>query len=157
MNRGFPLLLWLTQKGGVAKMGRGFTLLELIVVIVILGIMATLAATQYTKMVEKARGAEARVSLGSIRTNEAAIRLQNNACSATATDASVGVDFPSACATTHYFSYSLTAAAANTFTARATRCTGSGKTPNYTGAAGTLTLTTNFDNGQDGWVVTAPY
>ena len=34
-------------------MKRGFTLLEIIVVIVILGIMATLAATQYTKMVEK--------------------------------------------------------------------------------------------------------
>jgi prepilin-type N-terminal cleavage/methylation domain-containing protein len=145
------------RKRGVDKMSRGFTLLELIIVIVILGIMATLAATQYTKMVEKSRGAEARVALGSIRTNEAAMRLQNSACSSTATDAGVGVDFPSACTTTHYFSYSLIAAASNTFTARATRCTGSGKTPNYTGTAGTLTLTTNFDNGQDSWTATSPY
>ena len=138
-------------------MKKGFTLLELIVVIVILGIMATLAATQYTKMVEKSRGAEARMALGSIRTNEAAVRLQNGLCSSTATDAGVGVDFPSACTGTHYFAYSLAGAALNSFTALGTRCTGAaGKTPGAA-TAGTMTLTTNFDNGMDSWTVTSPY
>ncbi len=137
-------------------MKRGFTLLEIIVVIVILGIMATLAATQYTKMVEKARGAEARTILGSVRTNQAAMRLQGGACSSTIGDAGIGVDFPSACASTHYFSYNIAAVSGNMFTATATRCTVSGKVPNYT-AAQTITLITNFDNGGDTWTLTAPY
>jgi len=39
---------------------KGFTLLELIVVIIILGILASLGFSQYIKMVEKGRSAEAR-------------------------------------------------------------------------------------------------
>ena len=137
-------------------MKRGFTLLEIIVVIVILGIMATLAATQYTKMVEKARGAEARTILGSIRTNEAAMKLQGGACSSTLGDAGIGVDFPSACASTHYFTYSIAGVSAGLFTGVATRCTISGKVPNYS-TGQTITLITNFDNGGDTWSLTAPY
>lgn len=136
-------------------MRKGFTLLELIVVIVILGIMSTLAATQYTKMVEKSRGAEARIMLGSIRTNEAALRLQNGACSSTAADVGISTDFPSTCTSTHYFSYGLAGASGNTFTATASRCTEDGKSPQ--GSTGSITLTTNFDNGSDVWTVTAPY
>jgi prepilin-type N-terminal cleavage/methylation domain-containing protein len=145
----------LEGRGGIDKM-KGFTLLEIIVVIVILGIMATLAATQYTKMVEKARGAEARIIMGSIRTNEAATRLQNGLCSSDETTVGVGYDYPSTCAATHYFSYDIVAAATNTFTAKATRCTAAGKNPNYTSAQ-TIILTTNFDNGWDSWTLTAPY
>lgn len=137
-------------------MKRGFTLLELIVVIVILGVMATLAVTQYSKMVEKSRGAEARTALGAIRTNEAAYMQQKASCSATNADAGIGVDFPSACTTTHYFSYGGLEASANTFTAVATRCTSGGKNPDYS-SAGTVTLTTNFDNGADTWTVSSTY
>ena len=138
-------------------MKRGFTLLEIIVVIVILGIMATLAATQYTKMVEKSRGAEARTIMGSMRTNEAATRLQSGMVSSVLGDAGVGVDFPSACSSTFYFTYSLTATgSSNLFTAVATRCTVSGKTPNA-GTAATISLLTNFDNGFDSWTLNAPY
>ncbi len=145
----------LDRRGDIDKM-KGFTLLEIIVVIVILGIMATLAATQYTKMVEKARGAEARIIMGSIRTNEAAVKLQIGAC--TTDDASVGVgsDYPSSCSSTHYFSYDVPSTVGNMFTAKATRCTVSGKIPNYS-AAQTITLVTNFDNGSDTWTLTAPY
>lgn len=137
-------------------MKRGFTLLELIVVIVILGIMATLATTQYTRMVEKSRGAEARIALGAIRTMETALKLQNGSCSSNDTEVGVGSDIPSVCTATHYFSYDVTGAASNTFTARATRCTSAGKSPNYS-SAGTITLTTNFDNGYDNWATIAPY
>lgn len=137
-------------------MKRGFTLLELIIVIVILGIMATLAINQYTKMVEKSRGAEARIIIGSIRTYESATRVQYNSCSSLADQVGIGSDFPSACATTHYFSYNITGVSGNTFTAVATRCTTSSKTPNAT-VAGTVSLVTNFDNGLDNWVTTNSY
>ena len=39
---------------------RGFTLLELIMVIIIIGILATLGFAQYGAMIEKSRGGEAR-------------------------------------------------------------------------------------------------
>jgi prepilin-type N-terminal cleavage/methylation domain-containing protein len=136
---------------------KGFTLLEIIVVIVILGIMSTLAATQYTKMVEKSRGAEARVIMGSIRTNEAVMRIQSGACSSSIVDVGIGSDYPSACSSTHYFAYNIFATGTNSvFTAVATRCTTGGKIPNYT-TAGTITLLTNFDNGADTWTLQAPY
>jgi type IV pilus assembly protein PilA len=137
-------------------MKRGFTLLEIIVVIVILGILATLAVTQYAKMVEKSRGAEARTILGNIRTNQAAVRQQSGACSSADNDVGIGADFPSVCASTHYFAYDLAGVSGNTFTAIATRCTTAGKVPNAT-SAGVITLLTNFDNGADTWTLGAPY
>lgn len=98
--------------------------------------------------------------MGSIRTNEAATRLQTGACSSVEAVVGIGTgagsDYPSACASTHYFTYDLTTASANTFSVVATRCTTGGKTPNYTSAQ-TITLNTNFDNGYDAWVLTAPY
>lgn len=47
---------------------RGFTLLELIIVIIIIGILATLGFSQYTRLVERGRTAEPRSILGQIRT-----------------------------------------------------------------------------------------
>ncbi len=104
-------------------MKKGFTLLELIVVIVILGILATLGFTQYTKMVEKGRTAEARTMLGQIRSAQVAYYQEYGAYGAAVSN--LPVDAPTACATTHYFLYASTATSST-----ATRCTGGGKTPN---------------------------
>lgn len=106
-------------------MRKGFTLLELIIVIIIVGVLATLGFTQYTKVVEKGRAAEARAILGSLRTAENSYFLENGVY--TATIAELGIDAPAACATTHYFSY---ACAVATGTCTATRCQAGGKTPN---------------------------
>jgi len=125
------------MKGG-RKMKKGFTLLELIVVIIIIGILATLGFTQYTKVIEKGRTAEAKAILGQMRTAQEAYKQENGAY--TATIGNLAVEAPTACVATHYFSYAVPAAAAATFTVRATRCgTGTGKTPGC-GTAYTITL-----------------
>ncbi len=115
-------------------MKKGFTLIELIVVIIIVGILASVGMTQYTKVVEKGRAAEARLILGSLRTAEIAENIENGAYQ---TAANLGVAAPTACAATHYFSYACDAA---TGTCTATRCTAGGKAPQ-----GTLAYTKTVD------------
>jgi len=126
-------------------MRKGFTLLELIVVIIILGILATLGFTQYTKVVEKGRTSEAKAILGTIRSAQTAYNLEKGAYTATITDLSV--EAPAACTVTHYFSYGTTAAVAT-----ATRCTASGKSPN---AASAYTITLTYST--SAWGGTAGY
>jgi type IV pilus assembly protein PilE len=128
----------------------GFTLLELIIVIVILGILATLGFTQYTKIVEKGRSSEAKVILGQLRTAQLAYYMENGAyfyvdgglCS------SLGVEAPNNCSqTTHYFYYQC--GWSNGMIA-AKRCTGAtGKQPGgpseyYINIYPDGTLTTNY-------------
>lgn len=117
-------------------MRKGFTLIELIVVIIIVGILASVGMTQYTKVVEKGRAAEARMILGTLRSAEVAENMETGAY---AVLSGLGVSAPSDCTgTTHFFSY---ACASATGTCTATRCgTGTGKTPGY-GTAYTKTLT----------------
>lgn len=139
----------------------GFTLLELVIIIVILGVLATLGTAQYQKMIERGRGTEARNILGLIRTQAAGHRLQYGSLDGSTgrpvfsnTYAGIGNEEeqnPSVCRPTHYFSYNVNSVtSANSFLATATRCTSGGKTPNAS-AAVNLTLTTNFSNGQDTW------
>lgn len=137
-------------------MRKGFTLLELIIVIIILGVLATLATTQYSRMIEKSRGAEARIILGAIRTNAAAYYMANDDITGVSDDIlGLGSDYPSACTTTHYFSYTLISSGTTNFVAAANRCTSGGKTPN--GTAANVMLTTNFGDGTDTWSYSAPY
>jgi prepilin-type N-terminal cleavage/methylation domain-containing protein len=140
-------------------MKRGFTLLELIIVIIIIGVLATLGIMQYGSMVEKARGAEARSILGQIRTLAAAYRLEHGNTLVGFSNAGAGIGnaaatpglIPNPCAVTHYFSYNISAVAANGFTAVATRCLAGGKTPQGSGVGGSLQLATDFVLGTDVW------
>lgn len=123
-------------------MRKGFTLLELIIVIIIIGVLATLGFTQYTRMVEKGRTAEAKAILGTLRSAEEAYRLEYG--NYTATIGNLAVDAPADCTnTTHYFSYGVTATQAT-----ATRCVTGGKIPQ--GPAGGYTININYSNGTFG-------
>jgi prepilin-type N-terminal cleavage/methylation domain-containing protein len=149
----------LTAQGG--KMKRkfkfaGFTLLELIIVIIILGVLAILGFTQYGKMVERARGAEAKAILGDMRKLAAAYFMEQGTLlnlPLSALNLGPGNDqIPSVCHAAHYFSYQLTSNAGNVEdkTFIATRCTANGKNPQGP-RPGTLTLNTIFDTGVDTW------
>lgn len=108
-------------------MKKGFTLLELIVVIIIIGILATLGFTQYVKIVEKGRTTEAKMILGQIRTANEAYKLEYGTYAGVP---SLAVNVPDSCVSTHYFRYQVDIATATTFIAAARRCTAGGKTPN---------------------------
>ena len=131
---------------------RGFTLIELILVVIVIGILASLGSVQYLKAIEKSRAAEARDILGQIRNAEEGYKLENNAYNASF--ATIGIEgiTSGACDTLHFFRYSvaITAGPPPTFTATATRCTAGGKTPNGTSAY-SITLD------QDGTLMTGGY
>ena len=141
-------------------MKKGFTLLELVVVIIILGVLATLGIQQYARMIEKARGAEAKTIIGTIRTAAAGHNLQQGAVTGFTTAlAGIGTNadqIPSACRVTHYFRYGVSAITATGLTITATRCIAGGKTPNNS-VAGTMTLVTDFTAGTDVWGGTGGY
>ena len=110
-------------------MRRGFTLLELIVVVIILGILATLGFSQYVKMVEKGRTAESKAILGQLRSANAAYFQERGAYATNIAD--LAIDAPTtACQVTHYFSYTMGGTSVGT----AIRCNvaAGGKTPSAT-------------------------
>lgn len=136
-------------------MKRGFTLLEIIIVIIIIGVLATLGFTQYGRMVERSRGAEARAICGDIRKFAMAYYLEQGTLdgfSNTRANIGTGADQipgPAAanCRTSHYFFYAVSAAG-TTIDITATRCTSGGKTPNA-GAASTYTVNSVLSTGVD--------
>ncbi|MCM8779626.1 MAG: type IV pilin-like G/H family protein [Candidatus Omnitrophica bacterium] len=119
-------------------MKKGFTLLELLIVIIIIGVLAVIALTQYRNLSERARMGEAKSVIGSIRTAQRVYHEENGAFATSDINAlSTYITVPPAdCAGTHWFSYVLgnTCPAGSTttdcFSVNATRCSADGKSPN---------------------------
>ncbi|MDD5692846.1 MAG: prepilin-type N-terminal cleavage/methylation domain-containing protein [Candidatus Omnitrophica bacterium] len=114
-------------------MKQGFTLIEMIIVIIIVGVLAAVGMIEYRKVVERSRGAEARMVLGDIRKLAYEYYLENGT-TAGITNAHVNIggsagQFPSPCRSTHYFQYAMTAPSSTSFESHAWRCTANGKSP----------------------------
>ena len=107
---------------------RAFTLIELIIVIVLVGILAAIGITQYSLMVEKSRTAEAKVRIGAMRTLAYQYYLDNGTLTGMQ-NADVGVD--NTCSSTDFYAYWISNGGTWVNLA-ATRCTSGsgGKTPN---------------------------
>jgi type IV pilus assembly protein PilA len=77
----------------------GFTLLELIIVVIVIGILASIALPRYLQVAEKGRIAEAKATLGALR----AAQLRYAAAKGHFTDVFSELDYTTTA--TKYFSY----------------------------------------------------
>lgn len=133
-------------------MKKGFTLLELLIVIIIIGVLAVVALTQYRNLSERARSSEAKTTIGGIRTAEK-IYMEDTSTFATTALTQLGAYITpppeGACLTTNWFVYALgntcpAGGAAPCFSVVATRCTAGGKAPNIA-AGGVYSVTLRED------------
>lgn len=99
---------------------KGFTLMEVLIVIVIMGVLAGLAVPMYKSSVEKSRKAEALAGLGAVRQSELRQFAQNGSYTTNLTLLDYDPNSTEGGQTRH-FSYAITSASATAFVATATR------------------------------------
>ncbi|TAM41778.1 prepilin-type N-terminal cleavage/methylation domain-containing protein [bacterium] len=119
----------------------GFTLIEIIIVIIIVGILAAIGITQYSNVVEKSRLAEAKVHIGAMRQLAYEYYLNNGTLTGI-TSSDIGADFTclsssfglcwsgSGTSTTNFYSYWLGGGTSTWVNLVAGRSIAGGKIPN---------------------------
>lgn len=105
----------------------GFTLIELMIVVAIIGILAAVAIPQYQNFTKKSKSSEAKIALDAIITSQAAFFAEQDAFAATLAALGTPQGTPT------YYNYTLPTITTSTVTALAT--------PNTTGTAAGLTST----------------
>lgn len=102
---------------------KGFTLLEVLIVVIIIGVLASIALPQYTATIEKSKSAEAATNVGSLRTALDRYWYQNGA-TVTTTISDLDIDNPND-VVNRLYNYAITAntstATTRTYTIKATR------------------------------------
>ncbi len=103
----------------------GFTLLEIIIVIIIIGVLASLALPRFFALVETSRGGEALNTISAIRGSMVRFALRNGNSYVGANLSTIDILDPSATAANTHFTYT-TFVNATSFTIVATRNTRNG-------------------------------
>jgi len=136
-----------TFKNIVSEKEHGFTLIELIVVIIIVGILAAVGISQYSTIVEKSRIAEAKIRLGTMRQLAYDYYLNNGSLTGL-TNADVGTDYT--CNSSSYYRYEIYGVGSTWVYLGADRCTADGKSPNAT-TRYYFYLNFNIGTGESSW------
>lgn len=97
---------------------KGFTLVEVLIVVIIIGILAAIGVPQFAASIEKAKGGEARAGLGHIQTGEKVYFAENEKYS---NDAVNDLDIT---LNPRYWTFTISTPTATTYTATATRSGG---------------------------------
>lgn len=116
----------------------GFSLIELLMVVVIVGALASLAAPGFSKSLERAKVKDAETVLAAIYTAEKIYRLDQGTFGTGPNLSDAANNYMSDPNTSADWSYDIGALSASTFTATATRSGGSYDTK-------TITVTQDFD------------
>ncbi|GEM_PF-927246 len=110
---------------------KSFTLVELVIVIIIVGILASIGLTQYEAVVERSRTAEAKIQFALMRDYVVSYYLEHGTVAGMQNE-DVGVD--DTCVPTHYYRYGISSLycedPAVPISLHAQRCKSDGKTPN---------------------------
>jgi len=116
-----------TFKNIVSEKEHGFTLIEIIIVIIIVGILAAVGLSQYSTMVEKGRLAEAKMHIGTMKQLATEYYWEKGSLDAIA-DSDVGVN--NTCTPDSFYKYYIYSG--NPMHLFAHRCTSGGKEPQGT-------------------------
>ncbi|MFH1867886.1 MAG: prepilin-type N-terminal cleavage/methylation domain-containing protein [Candidatus Omnitrophota bacterium] len=96
-------------------MKKGFTLIEVLIVVIILGILATIAVPQFTRVVERARRGEALTCMAGIQTGQRIYSLDMSIFTNNIAELDAVI------ANNKYWAYNMAGANATAFNIRATR------------------------------------
>ncbi len=110
------------QKLGPGRRSRGVTLLELLIVVVMIGLLGTIAVPSYRQYAMRAQRTEAKTALLRLATNQERFYLQNN----TYTSNLVALGFPTGVSDKGVYTLAVPVADATTYRATAVPTPGGG-------------------------------